>query len=57
MHTDATTIEDQTEEPIALPRKSSVAPSQRLSVTSNSELDNVNLDDEAPTEPKGPWFG
>lgn len=57
MHTDATTIEDQNEEPIAQPRKSSVAPSQRLSVTSNSELDNVNLDDEAPTEPKGPWFG
>ncbi|ROV97095.1 hypothetical protein VMCG_07474 [Cytospora schulzeri] len=49
---DTTTIGDENEAPIAQPRKSSVAPSKRLSVASNSQLDTVSLDDDTPAKPK-----
>lgn len=52
---DATTLGDENEAPITQQRKSSVAPTQRLSLTSNGQLDTVSLDDETPTKPKGSW--
>lgn len=37
-------------------RRPSVSPTQRISVTSNGQLDNVSLDDETTAEPKGALF-
>ncbi|ROW00625.1 hypothetical protein VSDG_03245 [Cytospora chrysosperma] len=49
---ETTTLGEENETPIAQPRKSSVAPGQRLSVSSNSQLDTVSLDDDTPATSK-----
>lgn len=56
VNVETTTIGDEDEAPIAQVRKSSVAPSQRLSVASNSHLDTVSLDDDTSAKSKGRWF-
>ncbi|KUI61431.1 GTPase-activating protein GYP5 [Cytospora mali] len=49
---DTTTLENENEAPTVQARKSSIAPSKRLSVTSNSQLDTVSLDDDTPAKSK-----
>lgn len=50
---DDTPLAEDNEQSLAQPGRPSISPSQRLSVTSNSQLAEVSLDDEAPTQEKG----
>ncbi|KAI3393486.1 hypothetical protein diail_4207 [Diaporthe ilicicola] len=49
---DNTTLGEDNDQSLAQPGRPSISPSQRLSVTSNGQLAEVSLDDEAPAQEK-----
>ena len=50
---DNTALGEDNEQSLAQPGRPSISPSQRLSLTSNGQLAEVSLDDEAPPREKG----